>query len=176
MQLLTTEACSAGLKALEPAYGRRMMHGTVSQDELLEGFMQRIFHAGLVNINSNSRAGCLEMLRLIYTHLACRFHINQNRIFILSGDIALFYHWLTGVLTKTYSEDVLKSIVFIPDMFLHPLIKLNKVIWDHFGCIISRIFKCVSGGLRKFMGSVRQGLAEPHTDGIYFESKSQGIA
>lgn len=155
LNMLKIEACNDSLKALEPAFGRSMMHGTVSQDESLEGLMQRIFHIGLVNIDSNSKAGCLEMVRMILTYPACRFHILKGRLFTFSGDIALFYPWLTAVLMKLYPEVVLKHIVFVPDMFLHPLIKLNKVIWGNYGGIISRIFNSARVGLGKFMENVR---------------------
>jgi hypothetical protein len=157
LNLIGLDACKESLRKLAPAYHRGMMHGTTDQDKSLEGLMQRIRHIGLMNIDSNSRAGCLEMLRVLLTHPACRFHLSKGRLFILSGDIALVYHWLTGVMSGAYPMDFMKNIVFIPDMFLHPLIKLNKVIWKQFKGIISQLFKAgaVRVGKGKFMDSVR---------------------
>jgi hypothetical protein len=157
LNLIGLDACRESLRKLGPAFHRSMMHGTTDQDESLEGLMQRIRHIGLMNIDSNSRAGCLEMLRVLLTHPACKFHISKGRLFILSGDIALVYHWLNGVMSGAYPMDFMKNIVFIPDMFLHPLIKLNKVIWKQFKGIISPLFEAGAArvGKGKFLDSVR---------------------
>lgn len=154
-RMLDTEACQQSRKALEPAFSRGMMHGTIDMGESIEGLMERIYHAGLINIDSNSRAGCLEMLRLLTTHPACHYYLTKDRLFICAGDIALVYHWLNGVMSGAYPMEFLKRIVFIPDMWLHPLIKLNKLIWQNFGWIISSLFTAVTPGLGKFQEGVR---------------------
>lgn len=155
IKLLDAAACDAGRKALKPAFQRSMMHGTASQDESIEGLLQRIVHIGLMNIDSNSKAGCMEMLRLLCTHPACRLHMEQGCLFVVSGDIAPIYNWLNAFLSKAYPTEILRHIVFFPDMFLHPLIKLNKVIWSAYPGIISRLFAAGQVGRGKFMEHVR---------------------
>lgn len=159
--LLSRKSCDEGYDRMRLALEKNLVHGDAPPDSDNGRLLRGLVRLGLLNIDSGSAAGCLEILRLCLIHPILSEHFKRDTITLFGCDVKLFEDWMQGKISCQYPPEVSNKMVFLQDMWLHPLIRFNKLLWFHFGPLIKILFDYATGvmGTGKKQDSARLSMS-----------------